>query len=429
MSVIYLVITACSQKPAVKIIIPENAGTIEQLAAKEIRKYLYLRTNTLSVIREGYPDRAKGKAIILNIDALLDEQEFRLKSFHTLHDDILKITGGSPHALLYGAYEFAEHLGIRFYLHGDVIPDEKMPFELPDLDVRRKPLFITRGILPFHDFPEGPDWWNESDYRAVIAQLPKLKMNFIGFHTYPWRTDFNGEGPKAEPLVWIGREDDVNEDGTVKTAYPVLHFHTADSTWGYGPARTSDFLSGASQLFEADNFGADYMKDISPWPHTEEENIAIFNTSGKVFSSAFAFARMLGVKICVGTEAPLIVPGNLKTRYRIKNDNETEVKEIYRGLFSRILKTYPIDYYWLWTPESWTWSGVEDKDVIKTERDMQIAHQALQELGSPFILATCGWVLGPPKDRTEFDRILPRICHSAALTGDLDIRRSTRDLE
>ena len=407
LSVIFLVITACSKTSPVCIIISDKAGTTERLAAKEIRKYIYLRTNELPDIQVGFPEKIRGKVIMLSVDLRLGEQEFKLKSYTSLRDKVLRITGGSPQALLYGAYEFAEQMGIRFYLHGDVIPDEKVAFRFPDLDIQKKPLFTTRGILPFHDFPEGPDWWNENDYKAIIAQLPKLKMNFIGFHTYPWRKDFNGEGPKAEPLVWIGKEEDVNEDGTVKAAYPALHFHTADSTWGYSPARTSDFLSGASKLFETDNFGADYMKDISPWPHTMDENIALFNESGRFFSSAFAFTRILGVKVCVGTETPLIIPESQRSRYGIKKETEKEVKEIYRGLFSRIQKTYPIDYYWLWTPENWTWSSVEDKDVVKTERDMQLAYEALQETGGSFTLATCGWVLGPPGDRTEFDRILP----------------------
>jgi hypothetical protein len=409
LGVLFLFITACSPKKEFVIYLPENAGTVEKLAAKEIRKYIYLRSEKLPDIHLGLPDKqARGWAIILTVDVLLEEQEFKLKSYVALKDKILRITGGSPQALLYAAYEFAEQLGVRFYLHGDVIPDKKIAFWLPDLDIQKRPLFSTRGILPFHDFPEGPDWWNEQDYKAVIAQLPKLKMNFIGFHTYPWRTGFNGEGPKSEPLVWIGKEEAVSTDGTVQTAYPVLHFQTGDSTWGYSPANTKDFLSGASQLFEVDNFGADYMKNTSPWPHSEEENTRIFNESGKVFSSAFTLARTLGVKICVGTETPLIIPESLRAGYGMKSNDEADIKALYRGIFSRIQKTYPIDYYWLWTPESWTWSGVDDEIVAQTERDLQLAHEALKEIGNPFTLATCGWVLGPPGDRTEFDRILPR---------------------
>ena len=41
------------------------------------------------------------------------------------------------------------------------------------------------------------------------TQIPKLRMNFFGLHTYPQ----GGVGP--EPTVWIGLAEDVNPDGTV----------------------------------------------------------------------------------------------------------------------------------------------------------------------------------------------------------------------
>ena len=305
----FFVAAACSSRHSLIIQVREDAGKLEWLAAREIRKYVYLRTDELPEIQKRNPDKPKGAVIILEIDSILDDQEFRLKTFDSGGSKTLIISGGSEQSVLYGAYEFAEKLGVRFYLHGDVIPDLKITCDIPDLDIHKKPLFNLRGILPFHDFPEGPDWWNEEEYMSIIAQLPKLKMNFIGFHCYPYRPDFDGQNYKAEPLVWIGSKDEVNADGTVRSAYPVLYFHTQDSTWGYFPARTSEFLSGASQLFETDNYGSDYMKGISPWPHSDDENTAIFNQSGQVFSSAFELARTLGVKTCVGTESPLIIPG------------------------------------------------------------------------------------------------------------------------
>lgn len=50
---------------------------------------------------------------------------------------------------------------------------------------------------PFHDFSEGPDQWNADDYKMYMEQLAKLKMNFIGLHTYP----------NQEPTVWTGTVD------------------------------------------------------------------------------------------------------------------------------------------------------------------------------------------------------------------------------
>ena len=78
-------------------------------------------------------------------------------------------------------------------------------------------------------------------------------------------------------------------------------------------------------------------------------------------------AHELGVKVCIGTETPLVIPGNSEKTYGI-NRYDQVVSELYRGMFTRIMKTMPIDYYWLWTPENWTWHGVDDADVRKPNR-------------------------------------------------------------
>ena len=130
-----------------------------------------------------------------------------------------------------------------------------------------------------------------------------MGMNFIGFHTYP-ESRFNGHW-KAEPLTWIGLKDQINGDGTVKAAYPAMHSNTRDQTWGYFSRKTSDFSFGSSQLFEEDYYGADYMMGVSDWPHTDDENIKIFDDVGKMLGNAFTFAHKLAVKTCLGTETPL----------------------------------------------------------------------------------------------------------------------------
>ena len=173
---------------------------------------------------------------------------------------MLLVVGGDPVGTLYGAYRLAEHWGVRFYLHGDVVPDGKMALALPLLDERGTPLFQTRGIQPFHDFPEGPDWWNTDDYKAIIAQLPKLRMNFIGLHTYPQ----GGVGP--EPTVWIGLKEDVNPDGTVQLSSPSSYMNTLRGNWGYAAKKTSDFSFGTAQLFERDDYGPEVMFGAMPVP-------------------------------------------------------------------------------------------------------------------------------------------------------------------
>jgi hypothetical protein len=69
--------------------------------------------------------------------------------------------------------------------------------------------------------------------------------------------------------------------------------------------------------------------------------------------------------------------------------------------------TYPIDYYWFWTPEDWTWSGNNQKNLELTRLDLTAAMAAAEKIKAPFSFATCGWVLGPVQDRAMFDKFLP----------------------
>jgi hypothetical protein len=413
---------------AAAIVSASDATAVEYLAAREVRRYVYLRTGTLlpivrsdsklpggkALIVVGQKDRpavatliAKDPKLASSVDSLKAEQ-YLLKTTNFGNRRILLITGGDAIGTLYAAYRFAEHLGVRFYLHGDTIPDERVTLTIPDLDERGEPLFDVRGIQPFHDFPEGPDWWNSDDYKAIIAQLPRLRMNFFGLHTYPQ----GGVGP--EPAVWIGMPADSNEDGTVKFSYPSRHFTTANVTgaWGYQPAKTGDYSFGAAELFDRDDYGPDYMLGMNPWTKLPPEKAnELFNRMGRTLREAFEYARALGVKTCIGTETPLIIPDAVKDRIKSMGKDPADpavVQEIYEGMFRRIARTHPLDYYWFWTPEDWTWGNPKDEQVQATLADFRAAIAAAKKVNAPFTLATCGWVLGPPQDRALFDNVLPK---------------------
>ena len=338
----------------------------------------------------------------------LEPEQYVLRTLASDEAKTVLVAGGDAIGTLYAAYRFAEELGIRFYLHGDVVPDEQVPFALPELNETGKPLFARRGIQPFHDFPEGPDWWNTDDYKAIFAQLPKLRMNFFGLHTYPE----GGVGP--EPAVWIGPPSDVDADGEVKASYPARHFATSNvtSAWGYKPTETSDYAFGAGAMFAHDDYGAPYMQGTRPWTKMGGEQAnGLFNRFGLVLKDAFTFARTLGIKTCIGTETPLILPQAVRARLAaagISPDAPETMQLVYEGIFRRIMAAYPIDYYWLWTPENWTWQEVKQEQIDATLADFKAAEGAAKKVDAPFQLATCGWVLGPPQDPALFDGALPK---------------------
>lgn len=409
---------SCNNKPIATIYISNEAEQLEKLAAYEVRKYIYLRTGEiLPIIKWEVQNPIVGDAFVIGTLCqkmiikghelpILNPNSFIIKSFSINNGKKILITGDNQLTTLYSAYYFAEQLGIGFDLNGDIIPDEKIPFQIPNLNVKKTELFNIRGILPFHDFPEGPDWWSVDDYKAIIAQLPKLRMNFIGFNTYP-----EGEvGP--EPMVWIGPSWNINGNQMVKFSYNASHFTTFDGDpykWGYEPMNTSEYYFGASQLFEKDNFGAEYMMELGHSPLSFNEQNILFNKFGHLLSDAFSFANVLGVKTCVGTQTPLRIPERLEIQLKSigKNPNDPDViKEIYEGIFKRINITHPLDYYWLWTSENWL-QGVSQSMVNETVSDLKTAISAANNSKVHFDLATSGWVLGPEKNRTLFDSILP----------------------
>ncbi len=380
------------------IVCPADVPPMVQLAAKEIRRYVFLRTDLLLPIAA---NPKSGAAIVLKTDPALGAQQFRLQT----REQTLTISGGSDLAVLYGAYAFAEKLGVRFYLHGDVIPDGKIPFALPALDETRQSLFELRGVNPWGSHPFGFDAWSVDDYKAVFTQLAKMRMNFLGVHCYP-------EGhPYAEPTVWHGLAGDFDAQGRVKSSYVSRYFNTLlTPAWGdFLPKKTSDYGFGGALLFERDDWAPAVMEGFCPLPQTPEACNDVFNRMAAQFNDAFTFARQLGVKTCEGTEVPLTLPKALAQR-------TGDVRAVYEGTFRRIMASHPLDYYWLWTPEGWTWSGNNPAQYSNTVADIRLAIEASKNVRAPFQLATAGWVLGPVQDRAALGADLPKDIPMSAIS-------------
>ncbi|MGC8561204.1 MAG: twin-arginine translocation signal domain-containing protein [Phycisphaerae bacterium] len=406
----------------------------QQLAVLELRRYIYLRTGRQPIIGERLDQLASadlvvgdktnpaivklcGERALRRQVMALGPQEYLLQSIHFSGRRLVLIVGGDSVGMLYGAYRFIELLGVRFYLHGDVIPDGRLEWPLQSVSETGKPLFALRGIQPFHDFPEGPDWWNLQDYLAIIGQLTKMRMNFIGLHCYP-------AGPVGpEPTVWIGPTQDITKSGDVTASYPAAWANTArNGMWGYAAMKTGEFCAGAAMLFDHDTYGPDVMRGLMPRPITPMQCNDLFNRTGRMFRMAFSWAKRYGVKTCIGTETPLTIPPIMQQQLRqagMNPANMATVQRLYKGMFTRILRACPTDYYWLWTPETWTWIGNTPQQFAAVVRDIQAALRALTAIDSPIKFATCGWVLGPKGNRSVLDKILPKDVAMSSINRDL----------
>ena len=456
---------------ALKIAHSSDASKIEVQAAKEVRRYIFLRTGiapeVISANRYAdLPDcdvivvAADNKSIIAklkseygNVDAPDSDNRkgYILKSINKNDRLILVITGADPVTTLTAAYRFAETIGCYFNLAGDVIPDQKLayPLDISDYDEKSQPWFELRGNLPFHNFLAGPDFWSKADYKSFMTQQAKMGLNFFGLHHYPERGEPSSiEGP--EPHVWIGHKNDVNDDGTIKeggayTTYWASTFRTAENSWSGTPVKTSGFSDGANQLFAYDEMASDAIG--LKMPTTPKEKAEVINKVGFLLHDAFTHAKKLGIKTALGSESPLAFePGNSQmndegdpahiitkdwirtcpphVRDRMRDvygftvpvsrgaDNEAFAKSLYQGIFTRIMRTHPLDYFWLWTYEMWSYGGHEPsrKQIEAVADDYKYAQQVMTEMKTPFKLATFGWKVGSSGgdgDELEFHDDLP----------------------
>jgi alpha-glucuronidase len=120
----------------ITIVSSSDATTTECLAAKEIRRYVYLRTGKLlPIVRNSKNLPSKTPVIIVGqkdcpaVRAITDKnpelasstnslqsQQYLIKTINFNDRQAVLITGGDSIGTLYAAYRFAEHLGARFYL-------------------------------------------------------------------------------------------------------------------------------------------------------------------------------------------------------------------------------------------------------------------------------------------------------------------------
>ena len=89
-----------------------------QLAATEVQKYVYQRTGKLLPIKKFGKGKA-ASAIMLICDSMKLEPEAFSLSVEKFVPLFERRVGCRP---LYAAYQYAELLGVRFTLHGDIIP-------------------------------------------------------------------------------------------------------------------------------------------------------------------------------------------------------------------------------------------------------------------------------------------------------------------
>ncbi len=180
------------------VIVGENAPEMELFAAEQLCGYLrdcfgarasiakevHGKPDAVFVVGSPTTNRAVVQACSRRRFPPLSDQGIVLRRFQFQNRRAMLVGGGSPVATLWAVYELAERWGVRYLLHGDVLPDRRQIW-LPSKDLTLEPEFRIRQWRVVNSHAIGPETWGIEEYKRVIHQLAKLKFNRLFIHVWP----------------------------------------------------------------------------------------------------------------------------------------------------------------------------------------------------------------------------------------------------
>ena len=219
--ILFAVTVAANAKepPRVGVVVGKNAPEIEQYAAAQLADYLQklygiqaqpgssIPASSQVLFLVGTPatntlvKHAAGKAF-----PNVSEQGIVLKGVRFRNRPSLIVAGGSPRATLWAVYELVERWGVRYLLHGDVLPEKAGELRLPDRDVVIEPRLTVRMWRVVNEHATGSLSWGMADYRPLLDQLAKLRFNRLNVNIWPHSPfldyEYKGVRRHSASLFW-----------------------------------------------------------------------------------------------------------------------------------------------------------------------------------------------------------------------------------
>lgn len=355
-----------------------SSGTsLENYAASELQRYYYQLSGKLLNIERAASANLKSDFILTTLDnPLVDdwqkkgilklkekpgEQGYILQTVKNAGRRTLLIVGTDPCGLLYGVYGLLEdHLGVRFYMSGDILPEKRMRGHLPVISDVRTPQMRIRGFLPWTNFPQSATIYSWNDWRYVIDQAAKMRMNFIMIHNYNGFCGHNETFHNFEYNGYLSR----GWMPTIKTGHG----------WLCPGWDINEYRFGASEIYDDYDFGADYGL------HNETlTNSQIKEKGETVFRKVIDYAHQRGVKIGLGLDIDVILP-----EYQVSADE----RGVIAAQTAQLAKQYPyLDYLFCFQSEG-------SKDSIfyaKWQRVFDGFYEDMKRLSPSTHIVVSGW--------------------------------------
>ena len=220
---------ATAAAPRVAVVIGSAASDLERYAAEQLCGYLDRLYGVKTGPTTSWPSSAEigflvgspasnplvGRALGDAGWPKVSDQAIVLKRARLDGKRALVIGGGSPRATLWAVYELVERWGVRYLVHGDILPERPPEFRLPDEDLVLEPKLRIRQWRVINDFAMGPESWGMGDYRPVLDQLAKLRFNRIFVSIWPYQPflHFEARGVKRSwATLWYDYHYPITDD-------------------------------------------------------------------------------------------------------------------------------------------------------------------------------------------------------------------------
>ncbi|HCN10503.1 MAG TPA: hypothetical protein DIT01_21460, partial [Lentisphaeria bacterium] len=119
-----------------RIVIGSKPRRLVRHAAQELAQYtkqLFKHRPRIVATRR----KATGITVVLDLKADgLSDQGY---AFRWIDRNTFAIEGGAPIAVLWGVYDLVERWGVRYQLHGDILPDRPAALSFPKKTTRCEP--------------------------------------------------------------------------------------------------------------------------------------------------------------------------------------------------------------------------------------------------------------------------------------------------
>ncbi|MFH1009274.1 MAG: hypothetical protein V1800_17505 [Candidatus Latescibacterota bacterium] len=170
-----------------QIVLRQPEEPLVVFTAEELQRYVRRLFGFHPPIIRGQSGGDGATSILLggDPDESSSEQGYVIRPVTHRGKPALLATGGSARATMWAAYEIVANWGVHFLVQGDVFPEDAGPFHLPELDLRREPVFPCREFRVLNDITNTTAYWSLDEHKNLFDQLAKLRFTGILMSTYP----------------------------------------------------------------------------------------------------------------------------------------------------------------------------------------------------------------------------------------------------